>query len=107
LSTFKSIPFEENAVNALNLVTKNVAKNIKAVLRWKKRGEKHVCSAVKLTFYGLKSTQNQNLPKMNVLLKLFEFKRNERKYFTMIVALIATKSGRGIRGREEKIIGVR
>jgi len=29
LSTFKSIPFEENAVNALNLVTKNVAKKYK------------------------------------------------------------------------------
>jgi len=41
LSTFKSIPFEENAVNALNLVTKNVAKKYKGGIKVEKNGEKN------------------------------------------------------------------
>jgi len=82
-------------------------KNIKAVLRWKKTGRKTRLFSCEIDLLWPKVNRNQNLPKLNVLLKLFESKRNERKYFTMIVALIATKSGGGIRGREEKIIGVR
>jgi len=44
----------------------------------------------------------QNRPKLNILLEPSEFERNERKYFTMIVALIATKSGSGIPKKQRR-----